>query len=245
MKIVIISQARMTSKRLPGKVLKKVAGKSLLEHQIERLRRTRMSDEIVIATTINETDIPIVETCERLNVSYYRGPEEDVLTRYYEAATKFKADVVVRVTSDCPVIDPVIIDSVITLFLKNYPEFDYVSNDHKRTFPRGMDTEVFSFKTLKETFNEAKSKIDREHVTLFIRHQDNHYKLGDLTYHENQSSHRWTVDTQEDLNLVSKIIQALYPVKANFTLEDMLKLIENNPKWAKINAHVEQKKYLE
>lgn len=243
MKSVIISQARMTSTRLPGKVLKKVAGKPLLEYQIERLKRSRIADEIVIATTTNETDLPIVELCERLKVYCYRGSEEDVLSRYYEAAKKSKADVVVRVTLDCPVIDPMVIDSVITGFLEKYPDLDYISNTQERTFPRGMDTEVFSIQALEETFNEATEKLDREHVTLFIRRQDDRYKIGGLTYHENQSSHRWTVDTEEDLNLVSKIINALYPVKTDFTLEDILKLLENNPEWVKINADVETQKY--
>jgi spore coat polysaccharide biosynthesis protein SpsF len=224
-------------------VLKKVAGKSLLEHQIERLRRTRMSDEIVIATTTNEADLPIVELCEKLNVCYHRGSEENVLSRYYETAIKYKADVIVRVTSDCPVIDPMVIDSVINLFLEKYPDLDYLSNTRERTFPRGMDTEVFSMQTLEETFQEATEKLDLEHVTHFIRRQNDRYNVEGLTYHENQSSHRWTVDTQEDLDLVSKIINALYTVKTDFTLEDILKLLEENPEWVKINAHVETQKY--
>ena len=243
MKTVIISQARMTSKRLPGKVLKMVSGKSLLEYQIERLKRSVQSDEIVIATTKNETDLPIVELCEQLKVSYFRGPEEDVLSRYYEAAKEFEADVVVRVTSDCPVIDPMVIDSVINFFLGGYPVFDYVSNTKKRTFPRGMDAEVISIQTLKETFNEATAKPDREHVTSYIKRHSNRYNLGNLSYHENQSSHRWTVDTEEDLELVSKIINALYPVKVDFTLKDILNLVEKNPEWTTINAHIEQNKY--
>jgi len=243
MKTVIISQARMTSTRLPGKVLKKVQGKSLLEYQIERLKRSRIADEIVIATTTNESDLLIVELCQQLQVKYFRGSEEDVLSRYYEAAKKFKADVVVRVTSDCPVIDPMVIDSVISYFLEKYPDFDYISNTQERSFPRGMDTEVFSIKALTEAFNETTAKPDREHVTTFIRHQGDRYKLGGLTYHENQSLHRWTVDTEEDLNLVSKIIDALYPEKVDFTLKDILNLLEKNPAWATINAHVEQKKY--
>ena len=243
MKTVIISQARMTSTRLPGKVLKKIAGKSLLEYQIERLSRSRIADEIVIATTTNETDLPIVELCERLNVCYHRGSEADVLSRYYDAAIKFKADIVVRVTSDCPVIDPMVIDSVISYFLEKYPDVDYISNTQERSFPRGMDTEVFSIQALTEAFNEAITKPDREHVTPYIRYHSDRFKLEGLAYHENQGSHRWTVDTEEDLSFVSKIIDALYPEKVDFTLEDILNLLEKNPEWAKINAHVEQKKY--
>jgi len=243
MKIVIISQARMTSTRLPGKVLKKVSGKTLLEHHVERLRRSQMSDEIVIATTENRTDIPIVEVCEKIKVNYFRGSEEDVLSRYYKAATKFKADIVVRVTSDCPLIDPVIVDSVISFFFDNSPFFDYVSNAGIRTFPRGMDTEVFKYQTLVETYNEAKSNVDREHVTTFIRNPKNHYKLGNYSLHENHSSHRWTVDTLEDFNLVSKILNALYPIKSNFDLNDILTLLQNNPTWSKLNSHIETVNY--
>ena len=245
MKTVIISQARMTSKRLPGKVLKMVAGKSLLEYQIERLKKSIQSDEIVIATTKNETDLPIVELCEQMKVSFFRGSEDDVLSRYYEAAKEFEADLVVRVTSDCPLIDPMVIDSVINFFLGEYPVYDYVSNTKKRTFPRGMDTEVISFQTLRETFNEATAESDREHVTPYIKRHSDRYNLGDLSYHENQSSHRWTVDTEEDFELVSKIINALYPVKVDFTLKEILDLIEKNPEWSKINAHIEQNKFAE
>lgn len=128
MKAVIIDQARMTSTRLPGKVMKEVRGKPLLEYQIERLLRVRLADELVIATTTNDTDQPIVELCKRLGVAYYRGSEEDVLSRYYEAATQFGADVVVRVTSDCPLIDPGVMDEVIGLYINNLDKYDYVSN---------------------------------------------------------------------------------------------------------------------
>jgi spore coat polysaccharide biosynthesis protein SpsF len=242
MKVVIISQARMTSTRLPGKVLKKIGGKSLLEYQIERLKKSLRADDVVIATTTNESDLPIVNLCEHLKISYYRGSETDVLSRYYKAAKEFKADVVVRVTSDCPVIDHRVVDSVIDLFLKNYPDFEYVSNTQQRTFPRGMDTEVFSIQVLEDAYNEATAKSDREHVTPFIHRQKGRYRLGGMIYTENESLHRWTVDTEEDLKLVSKIINALYPIKADFSLEDILRLLKKKTKWSMINAHVEQKK---
>ena len=145
MKIVIIVQARMTSTRLPGKILLPVLGKPLLEYQIERLKRCNKADEIVIATTINSSDQPVVNLCERLGIAYYRGSECDVLARYFEAAVASQADVIVRVTSDCPVIDPTVIKQCIDFYLKHYPYYDYVSNSLQRTYPRGMDTEVFSF----------------------------------------------------------------------------------------------------
>ena len=191
MKTVIIVQARMTSTRLPGKVLKRVLDKPLLEYQIERLRRAKLADKIVIATTVNDTDQPIIEMCNSLSVSYFLGSEEDVLSRYYGAAKEHYADVVVRVTSDCPLIDPQIIDKVINFYLENSDKYDYVSNCLKRTYPRGMDTEVFSFKALQEAFLSATAHPDREHVTPFIYRHPELYRVGDVAYSENQSSYRW------------------------------------------------------
>ena len=243
MKTVIIVQARMTSTRLPGKVLKQVLGKPLLEYQIERLQRVKLANEIVIATTTNETDEPIVELCNRLAVAYFRGSEDDVLSRYYGAATAHKADLVVRVTSDCPLIDPQVIDTVIDYCLQNQSHYDYVSNSLERTYPRGMDTEVFSFSTLQQAFGEATAQPDREHVTPFIYRQPARYRLGHVIYSEDCSHHRWTVDTPEDFELIQKIIEAVYPNQPNFTLEDCLRLLQEQPAWYLINSHIEQKQY--
>ncbi|NRB06375.1 MAG: glycosyltransferase family protein [Richelia sp.] len=243
MKTVIIVQARMTSTRLPGKVLKRVLDKPLLEYQIERLRRVKLADEIIIATTVNETDEPIFKLCNRLSVPYFRGSEEDVLARYHGAATKHYADVVVRVTSDCPLIDPQVIDKVINFYIENLDKYDYVCNSLKRTYPRGMDTEVFSLKALHEAFVEATAQADREHVTPFIYRHLERYRLGHIVSSENQSSHRWTVDTPEDFDLIRRIIEAVYPQAPEFSLEDCLNLLQQYPDWSNINAHVEQKKY--
>ncbi|HIK32263.1 MAG TPA: glycosyltransferase family protein [Oscillatoriales cyanobacterium M4454_W2019_049] len=241
MKIVIIVQARMTSTRLPGKVLKQVLGKPLLEYQIERLHRVQLADEIVIATTTKATDDPIVELCDRLSIPYFRGSEEDVLARYHGAAKAHQADVIVRVTSDCPLIDPQAIDRVIQSYIDD--RYDYVSNCIERTYPRGMDTEVFSFKALNEAFLEATAKPDREHVTPFIHRQPDRYKLGSVLYNQNCSQHRWTVDTPEDFALIQKILESLYPQNPEFSLEDCLELFDRYPEWSKINAHIEQKQY--
>jgi len=216
MKTVIIDQARMTSTRLPGKVMKEVFGKPLLEYQIERLKRANEADELVIATTTNDTDQPIVELCERLGVAYYRGSEEDVLLRYYEAATKFEADVVVRVTSDCPLIDPAVVDRVIEYYKNNWEKYDYVSNTLTRTYPRGMDNEVFSYKALQEAYYNAQEQLEREHVTPYICCHPERYRLDNVSHHENQSQHRWTVDQIEDFLLIENIIKALYPNNPQF-----------------------------
>lgn len=243
MKTVIIVQARMTSTRLPGKVLKQVLGKPLLEYQIERLQRVKLADEIVIATTTNQTDAPIVDLCNSLSVAHFRGSEDDVLARYYGAATAHQADVVVRVTSDCPLIDPQVINQVIDYYLQNQSTYDYVSNSIKRTYPRGMDTEVFSFSVLQQAFSEATPPPDREHVTPFIHRQPERYRLGHVTYSEDCSHHRWTVDTPEDFELIQKIIEAVYPNQPCFTLEDCLRSLQQHPDWYFINSDIEQKKY--
>jgi spore coat polysaccharide biosynthesis protein SpsF len=242
MRTVIIVQARMTSTRLPGKVLKTVLNKPLLEYQIERLQRVKLADEVIVATTTNETDIPIVELCNRLGVPYFRGSENDVLARYYAAATVHQAEAIVRLTSDCPIIDPEVIDQVIGFYLQHHPKNDYVSNSLSRSYPRGMDTEIFSMKALTEAFNEATEKPDREHVTPFIYSQPQRYSLANIAFAENQSCHRWTVDTPEDFELISRIIETLYTRKLHFTLEDCLELFKLHPDWVEINADIEQKK---
>ena len=242
MKPIIIVQARMTSTRLPEKVLREVLNKPLLEYLVERLRRTRLASGIVIATTTNDTDVPIVELCKRLKVQIYRGPEDDVLARYHGAAREHNADPVVRVTSDCPVIDPEIIDRVLGVFLENAGQYDYVSNAQVRSYPRGMDTEVFSFKALHEAFTESTAQPDREHVTPFIYRRPERYHMANVIFEQDRSRHRWTVDTPEDFDLIKRIIEALYPVKRDFTLRDMLDLIDRHPDWPLINEHIEQKK---
>ncbi len=240
-KTVIIVQARMTSTRLPGKVMKEVLGKPLLEYQIERLRQVRLADELVIATTTNDTDQPIVELCERLGVAYYRGSEEDVLSRYYEAATKFGADVVVRVTSDCPLIDPGVMDEVISLYINNQGKYDYVSNTLERTYPRGLDTEVFSMTALGKAYKEARKQPEREHVTLLMYRRPKQFQLANFRSSVDYSHHRWTVDTPEDFEFINLILQELYPVNNRFTWLDVLNLLDQNPEWKEINAAVKQK----
>jgi spore coat polysaccharide biosynthesis protein SpsF len=241
MKTVIIVQARMTSTRLPGKVLKEVMGKPLLEYQIERLKRSEMADEIIIATTVNDTDLPIVRLCERLNIAYFRGSEEDVLSRYYYAAKQYSGDVIARVTSDCPVIDPKIMDNVIKYFIDNQDWCDYASTGDD-SYPRGMNTEVFSFNGLEQAFANATKPYEREHVTPYFYLNPDKSTIRYVPYKEDYSQHRWTVDTPEDFELIKRILEALYPQKKEFTLEDCLDLLQRNPEWSLINKHIEQKK---
>jgi|TARA_B100001971_G_C18222914_1_gene558386 spore coat polysaccharide biosynthesis protein SpsF len=243
MKKLIIVQARMDSTRLPGKVMKVVCSKPLLEHFINRLKRVKSADQIVIATTINDIDNQIVDLCKRLDISYYRGSEEDVLDRYYKAALENNGDVIARITSDCPLIDPDVVDMVFDYYQKHEGLYDYVSNALERTFPRGMDVEVFSLKALKESFEEATLLPDREHVTTFIRMRPQRYSLHNISYKEDCSCLRWTVDTEEDLRLITKIYDSLFYVNPNFSLEDILELVDKNQDWVDINKHITQKRY--
>lgn len=239
---VIVVQARMTSTRLPGKILLEVLGKPLLEYQIERLRRVRNADAIVIATTTNNTDEPVVALGDRLSIPVYRGSEHDVLGRYHGAALARGADLVVRITSDCPLIDPCVVDQVLGFYLQNEGAYDYVSNTLQRTYPAGMDTEVFPFAVLDEACREALDAAEREHVTPFIYRRHGRYRIGQVTGDSDNSRHRWTVDTPEDFELVRRVIAALYPAHPNFSLGEVLQLLDRNPSWPEINAHVVQKK---
>lgn len=242
MKTVAIIQARMGSTRLPGKVLKKVLDKPLLSFQLERVKRTTRIDDIVVATTNEKIDDGIVHFCKSQKVHVFRGAEEDVLSRYYEAAVKHKADIIVRLTSDCPLIEPAIIDQVIQLYLDKQP-IDYVSNTYnKRTFPRGLDTEVFSFQALKKAHQGAVLQRDREHVTAYIYSNKNSFQLAAFSQANDYSHHRWTVDTDEDFELVSRILKTIYPTNPTFTMENVIQLLKENPSWVHINAHIEQKK---
>lgn len=242
MKIGAIIQARMGSTRLPEKVMKNLQGKTVLEHVIERVTQSKLIDEIIIATTTHERDAVIESEALRCGVKAFRGSEDDVLSRYYYAAKENSIDVVVRITSDCPLIDPTVLDEIIDFYLKN--NYDIVSNASSdlsnRTYPRGLDTEIFSFEVLENAFNNAEEKYQREHVTPFI-----YEKATKVFYYKNDvdySKHRWTLDTDEDFKLITEIYRQLYHGKHDFYLRDIAKLLEEIPELYGINAHVEQKK---
>lgn len=241
MKVVLIIQARMTSTRLPGKVMKEVLGIPLLEYQIRRLKRSKLVNKIIVATTINKTDQPIIDLCDRLSISTYRGSEDNVLSRYYESAVENKANIVVRITSDCPLIDPLIVDQIVDCYIRNRDKYDYVSNTIKRTFPRGMDVEVFSFFALEKAYKEATKEYEKEHVTPHIYKNTNKFKVLGYECDEDHSIHRWTVDTSQDFELVKKIIESLYPDNPEFGIMNILDLFKSQPELLSINSHVKQK----
>lgn len=240
-KVVAIIQARIGSTRLPGKVMRDLCGKTILAHDIERVKQSKLIDEIIIATTESKNDDIIVAEALNNGVKIYRGSEEDVLSRYYEAAIENNADVVVRITSDCPLLDPLLIDEVIKFFLDK--QYDILTNAgadlSMRTYPRGLDVEVFSYDILKEANENAKQNYQREHVTPYI------YEHGKVYYYKNKvdySKYRWTVDTVEDFKLIEEVYKKLYKGNHDFYLHDILKIFEDYPELFYINSHVEQKK---
>jgi spore coat polysaccharide biosynthesis protein SpsF len=209
---LVIVQARMTSSRFPGKVLADICGKPSLQHMLERVSRAEKVNSIVVATTVNTTDDPIVELCDQLGYKVFRGDELDVLGRFLQAAEAESAEAVVRLTADCPMVDPMIIDKVIEVY--NFGGFDYVSNCNERTYPDGLDVEIFSFSALQEANENVISSFGREHVTPYIRGIHTKYEIGSFATKQvkflTDLSHvRWTVDTPKDLEIVRELISSL------------------------------------
>lgn len=241
MKVAAIIQARMGSTRLPGKTMKPLLGKPVLEHVIERVKQSGFLNQVIIATTVLERDNPIVEQAVKSGVSHFRGSENDVLSRYYLAARENKADVVVRITSDCPLIDPFVIDDIVKFYLEH--EYEMVTNAgadlNLRTYPRGLDTEVFSFCALEEAFNNAQESYQREHVTPYIYENTN--RVYYFKSEKNNSKYRWTLDTPEDFEMIRVIYDNLYHGVHDFYLKDILRLLAEQQEISKINEMIEQK----
>jgi len=203
--IIVIIQARMGSTRLPGKVLKKVGGASLLEYELDRVKQAKKIDKIVIATTVSKQDDKIENLCKKIGLDYFRGSEQDVLDRYYRCAAKYpKYETIVRITGDCPLIDPEVIDNVISFFEKN--DFDYVSNVEPPTYPDGMDMEIFKRSALEKAAKKAELISDREHVTPYIRREKG-FRRGNLEAEADFSHFRLTVDNPEDFKVIKFLIK--------------------------------------
>jgi len=241
MKVVAIIQARLGSTRLPGKVLVLLAGEPALARVVRRLARARTLDEIVVATTTRPADDEIESFCDERGWLCSRGSEDDVLDRYYQAAIAREADVVVRITSDCPLIEPIVVDRVVGEFLARYPEIDYVSNvAPQRTYPRGLDTEAVSMEALRRVWAEIRDAEYREHVTLYIRRHAETFRIHNVTNETDLSGMRWTVDTPEDLAFVRRIYDHFG--NDTFSWQDVLAALEQHPEWLDINRHVQHKK---
>lgn len=233
--IVAIIQARMGSTRLPGKVLKDIEGHSMLWHVVSRVRQAETVDKVIVATTENLSDDPVAAFCDQAGILCFRGSEDDVLDRYYQAASWIGAQTVVRITADCPLIDPMVMDRVVRAYLGG--EYDYVSNSIERTYPDGLDTEVFSFEALDRAWREAKLMSEREHVTPYIWKNEQLFRQHKVTQEKNLSALRWTVDEPEDLLFVRQIYK--YQAGQIFLMEDVVKLLEEHPEFIGINEGFE------
>ncbi|MDD2889009.1 MAG: glycosyltransferase family protein [bacterium] len=233
--ITAIIQARVGSTRLPGKVFLELEGKKVLEHIIERVKSSKFIEDIVVATTVSKKDLEIVKFCSSIGISVYCGSEEDVLDRYYQTARLFKMKHIVRITSDCPLMDPKVIDKVLNLHLRK--KSDYTSNTLEETYPDGQDVEIFTFEALKIAWMNAKLPSEREHVTPYIR-KNSKFKKSNLKCNKDYSNKRWTLDNPEDYEFIKKVYENLYNKRKLFGMKEVLEYIKTNPKIEKINHYI-------
>lgn len=235
--ILAIVQARMKSRRLPGKVMKRVLGKPLIGHLLERLSHSQKIDKIILATSSDSSNDALCKYVTELGFDAYRGSENDVLDRYYQSARLYGASTIIRVTGDSPLIDPKVVDKVIQYFQFN--SFDYVSNSCPPTYPDGQDTEVFSFDALEKSWQVAKKLSDREHVTP-VMVQSGQFNVGNVIHSTDLSQERWTLDEEADFMLIRDIFEHLYPLKRDFDLSDILKYKKENPDIFLINRSIKR-----
>lgn len=235
-KIIAVIQARVGSTRLPNKVLLDLEGKTVIEHVINRVSKSKLVSETVVATTVLDQDLKIVDLCSGIGVRVYRGSENDVLDRFYQAAKQLNAGHIVRVTADCPLIDHKVIDDVLSLHLKK--KSDYTSNTIKETFPDGEDVEAFTFGALKRAWQDAELPSEREHVTPYIRNNPGIFQLENLSSPVDLSGKRWTLDEEKDYEFIVKIYGALYKKNKFFGMKEILRLLRSHPEFEKINGRI-------
>jgi len=238
-KTLIVIQARTGSTRLPNKVMMPLAGAPLLQRMIERVQTVSGRNEIVVATTIDESDEPIRTLCKKINVNCFSGHPTDLLDRHYKAAKEEHADIIVKIPSDCPLIDPSVIGQVLQFNSQSNNFYDYVSNLHPATFPDGNDVEVMTFESLEVAWFEAEKIYEREHTTPFIWENPERFKIGNLEWESGLNysmSHRWTIDYPEDYEFIKIIYDELWTNRnPNFSLDEILELLETKPKIRTIN----------
>ena len=235
-KIVIIVQARMASTRLPGKILMPILGKPLIYRMVERLQRCKFIDSIVIATTDNAKDDMVEEVCSLYGWNCFRGDEQDLLDRHYQAAIENNADIVLKIPSDCPLIDPEIVDNIVSFFVSG--DFDYVSNLHPASYPDGNDVEVMSFAALAKSWGAATKSFEREHTTPYIWENPDKFVIGNYLWETGLNysmSHRFTIDYYEDYEFISRVYEELYPLNPKFGLDDIINLLNSRNEILDIN----------
>ncbi|MGA8866813.1 MAG: glycosyltransferase family protein [Candidatus Sulfotelmatobacter sp.] len=236
-KVVAIIQARTGSTRLPGKVLADIKGQPMLWRVLERTRAAQVLDEVIVATSVEPADDTIAAFCREHECPCFRGSEMDVLDRYYHAARKYDADAIVRITSDCPLIDPGISSKTVHAFLEQQP--DYASNSLDRTYPRGLDTEVIARSALERAWKAARAAYQRVHVTPYIYQNPGEFKILSVTGEADYSAYRWTVDTPEDLEFVRTVYAHMEG--GLFPWRDVVDLLEQRPELVEINRSIVQK----
>jgi spore coat polysaccharide biosynthesis protein SpsF len=234
--IVAILQARCSSTRLPNKVLKPLLGAPMIRRQIERIKRAKLIDELVVATSTDPSDDALANICNDARIRVFRGSLEDVLDRVYRAAVECAPDYVVRLTADCPLIDPEVIDDVIRSCQAD--NCDYSSNGVEPTYPDGLDVEVMRLAVLERAWHEARLPSEREHVTPYIYRHPELFTACHVKNDVDLSHLRWTVDNAEDFQFVTRIYNALYPSKPAFVTQDVLALLELHPDWSEVNRHI-------
>jgi spore coat polysaccharide biosynthesis protein SpsF len=236
--IVAIIQARTSSTRFPNKVFADLCGKPLIWHVFNRIQSSRLIESFVLATTNNELDNSLVDWAHENNILYFRGDENNVLKRYYDTAKYYKANIIVRITSDDPFKDVDIIDNVVSLLINNKLDFTY--NNKPPTFPEGMDVEAFTFDALEKAYLESNDDFEKEHVTQFFHRNIKLFTVENLMYKENLSNYRWTIDTKLDFEMTKLIYNKLYNVNKIFNMNDILNLFVNNPEIPLMNQFVER-----
>lgn len=241
--IIGIIQARMNSSRLPGKVLLPLMGAPMILRQLERIKQCKKLDQILLATSTSTTDDPLVDIAEASGYEVYRGSLENVLDRFYCAATKYNANHVVRITGDCPLIDPNVIDQVVERHLEQ--KNDYTSNAMICSFPDGLDTEVITISALYQSVENARLPSELEHVTQYINKHPEIFKLGNFLCFKDLSHMRWTVDEPEDYDFVVNVFEELYLENPQFKMADVVKLLHDKPDLQKINSCFERNEGLQ
>lgn len=239
MSVNAIIQARCGSTRFPNKVFALINGKPLLWHVVNRLKYATKIDDIIVATTVSEKDDKIEEWCKENNVHCFRGSEENVLNRYYSASEAFSSDYVVRITADDPFKEPKVIDAVITKLIEG--GYDHVTNNLPPSFPEGLDCEAFKKSALDRSEKEAETAFEREHVTQYIYHHPEIFKIGNVSNPENLSYLRWTVDKEVDFEMVKAVYAHRHPAnKGILLMDEILDILKANPEIEKINSEVER-----
>jgi spore coat polysaccharide biosynthesis protein SpsF len=238
-KVMIVVQARMASSRLPGKVMMPVLGKSILALMVERLQMIQHTAIVVIATSVNPEDDIIATEAQLLNIPCYRGDQHNLLDRHYHAALLYSADIILKIPSDCPLIDPRIIDQVLNYFFEHKGRYDYVGNLHPATYPDGNDVEIMTMPCLKQTWENAEKALELEHTTPYIWENPQLFSIGNVSWEtglDYSMSHRFTIDYLEDYEFIKKVFEELYPVNKNFSCDDIINLLDNKPDIYQINA---------